>query len=452
MASWQSLPTELKLSIISILHPDDVDALAKTNQASYQACVPARFRSIKLNTFNALTRFIENVPRRYCASIETLELATHDEDLFVPTHVSLRERSDAVIALLSACPRLTSLNLRVAGSIDSSVVSPFPFLSNLKQLSISNVGSEDCTPLSERLVVAIAASCPNLQELSLDRITRSELHASDLQGVPYIPLVRGDMDVPDHPLLGSQLRLPSLLRIPTLRKLTIRDTHLGDEHWSTTPIACRLEVLDLGSCYHENEDFNRTCTERIMAAVGPTVDEFSLTTAVSNDKLFAKPSKTPLQKLRKLHITPFFPVDSVVETMSNLAGSPIETLALQCYEDDVVDVCSSLEEFLALKLERGAEFYEKLKRIDVSVTAAGYSATEEEVKERTDAAKRLQDFCRQLRLSSMIDTYGVPQRPVTSSRRASMSFVVEVGVGATKNTSTPAPTRPIGKARSMTLY
>ncbi|KAJ3567868.1 hypothetical protein NP233_g6081 [Leucocoprinus birnbaumii] len=441
MPSWSSLPTELKLNVIQVLAPADVDALAKTCQASYQACVPARFRSIKLHDFAALLGFLDNVPRSYCASIETLELATHDEDVFAPTHLSLRERSDAVIALLSACPRLASLNLRLAGSLDASVVSPFPFLSNLKQLSISNVAPEDTTPLSERLVVAIAASCQNLQDLSLDRITRSELHAPDLQGVPYIP---------------PNLRLPSLLRIPTLRKLTIRDTHLGDEHWSTTPVACRLQVLDLGSCYHENEDFNRTCTETIMAAVGPTVDEFSLTTAVSNDKLFAKPTETPLPKLRKLHITPFFPVDSVVETISNLAGSPIENLSLQCYEDDVVDVCSALEEFLALKIERGSEFYQKLTRIDVSVTAAGYSATEEEVEERTKAAKRLQDFCRQLRLSSAVEEYGVPQRPVASSRRASMSFAVEVGVGATKasSSSTPSTTttpRPV-KARSMTIY
>ncbi|KAF9447680.1 hypothetical protein P691DRAFT_731009 [Macrolepiota fuliginosa MF-IS2] len=450
MSSWQSLPTELKLTIISALHPDDVDSLAKTNQASYQACVPARFRSIKLNDINALQRFLENVPRNYCSNIDTLELATHDKDHAAPTHISLRERSDAVISLLSACPRLASLVLRVSGSLDSSVVAPFPALSNLKQLSISNVSNEDSAPLSERLVVAIAASCTNLQDLSLDRITRSELHAPELQGVPYIPLVRGDEDVPDHPLLGSDLRLPSLLRIPTLRKLAIRDTHLGDEHWSITPIACRLEVLDLGSCYHENEDYNRCCTERIMAAVGPTVDEFSLTTAVSNDTLFAKSSETPLHKLRKLHITPFFPVDSVVETISNLAGSPIETLSMQCYEDDVVDVCTALEEFLTLKLERGSEFYKKLARVNVSVTAAGYAASEEEVEERTKAAKRLQDFCRQLRVASAVDNYGAPQRPVATSRRASMSFAVEVGVSTSKSAS--PSTRPIGKARSMTLY
>lgn len=301
-------------------------------------------------------------------------------------------------------------------------------------------------------MVAIAASCPNLQDLSLDRITRSELHAPDLQGVPYIPLVRGDEDVPDHPLLGSDLRLPSLLRIPTLRKLTIRDTHLGDEHWSTTPIACRLQVLDLGSCYHENEDFNRSCTERIMAAVGPTVDEFSLTTAVSNDTLFAKSSETPLQKLRKLHIGPYFPVDSVVETISNLAGSPIESLSMQCFEDEVVDVCSALEGFLTLKLERGSEFYKNLTKINVSVAATEYPATEEEVEERTKAAKKLQDFCRQLRLSSVVDSYGVPQRPVATSRRASMSFAVEAGVGAGKGAAASASTpRPTSKPRSMTL-
>lgn len=184
-----------------------------------------------------------------------------------------------------------------------------------------------------------------------------------------------------------------------------------------------------------------------MAVVGPTIDEFSLTTAVSNDKLFAKSSETPLQKLRKLHITPFFPLDSVVETISNLAGSPIEKLSMQCYEDDVVDVCTALEEFLTLKTERGSEFYHKLNRIDVSVTAAGYSATDDEVEERKKAAKKLQEFCRQLRLSSAVEEYGASQRPLASSRRASMSFAVQVDVAKISSISPPRPT----KARSMTI-
>jgi len=184
-----------------------------------------------------------------------------------------------------------------------------------------------------------------------------------------------------------------------------------------------------------------------MAAVGPTIDEFSLTTAVSNDKLFSKSSETPLHKLRKLHIAPFFPLDSVVKTISNLAGSPIEKLSMQCYEDDVVDVCTALEEFLTLKTERGSEFYHKLSRIDVSVTSAGYSATDDEVEERKRAAKKLQEFCQQLQLSSAVQEYGASQRPVASSRRASMSYAVQVGVGAPK-TIAPRPT----KARSMTIH
>ena len=141
-----------------------------------------------------------------------------------------------------------------------------------------------------------------------------------------------------------------------------------------------------------------------MAAVGPTVDEFSLTAAVS-DSLFAEPTATPLRKLRKLHISPFFPVDSVVETMSNLAGSPVEGISVQCFEDDVVDVCTALEEFLNLRVERGCDFYHKLKRIDVSVTALDdtKTSTEEETEERTAAAKRLQAYCDDLKLASIVD-------------------------------------------------
>ena len=249
----------------------------------------------------------------------------------------------------------------------------------------------------------------NLEELSLDKVTRSKMHAPELEGVyPCPPLALNDEDIPDHPTLGSELSLPSLLRIPTLRKLTIRDTHLGHEGWTTIPVACRLEFLDIGSCYHEDEGFNTRCTERIMAAVGPTVDEFSLTAAVS-DTLFSKPSVTPLQRLRSLHITPFFPVDSVVNTMSNLAGSPVEKISVQCFEEDVVDICQALEDFLVLRLEKGPEFYHKLRQIDVSVTAAtddyDITPTQEEIDERLAAAKRLQEFCRDLQLGSFVDKH-----------------------------------------------
>jgi len=255
---------------------------------------------------------------------------------------------------------------------------------------------------SERLVVSMAASTRHLEDLTLDRITRSKMHAPELEGAyPCPPLTLNDRDIPDHPLFGDDLSLPSLLRIPTLRKLTIRDTHLSHDGWALVPIACQLEVLDLGSCCHEAEDFNTRCTERIMAAVGRTVDEFSLTTVVSNH-VFAKPSLTPLQRLRKLHISPFFPVDSVVETVSNLAGSPVERISVQCLEEDVVDVCSALEEFLSLRAERGPEFYDKLERIDVAITSSDVFTTDEEAEERSTAMQSLQEYCRDVQLASAV--------------------------------------------------
>ncbi len=285
----------------------------------------------------------------------------------------------------------------------------------------------------------MAASTRHLEELVLDRITRSKVHAPELDGVyPCPPLAINDTDIPEHPLLGAELYLPSLLRIPTLRKLTIRDTHLGHELWTTVPVACRLEVLDLGSCYHEDDCFNTRCTERIMAAVGPSVDEFALTTAVSDD-VFSKPSLTPLQKLRKLHISPFFPLNSVVETMSNLAGSPVEGISVQCFEEDVVDMCSALKDFLILRRDRGSDFYNNLKRIDVSVASSDINATVEEKGQRLAAARHLQCFCHDLQLASAFDRFD--------------RFVAEVGdkINAGESSSFTAAKRFPVKSRSMTI-
>ncbi|KAF9551728.1 hypothetical protein CPC08DRAFT_699033 [Agrocybe pediades] len=404
-SSWHTLPCEMQRAIVDILQDEDVDALSKVDQRTYKACVPAKFKKVKLNDYEAVESFFENVPRDYCRYIEELDISTQHR--LNTTPVLPRIRAETVISLLTASSSLISLVLRVAGSLDKSVITPFPHLYNLKRLHIVN--QDDArTPLSERLVVSIAASVKNLEELSLERITRSQMHAPELEGVyPCPPLVTNDSDIPDHPLLGSQLALPSLLRIPTLRNLTIRDTHLGHEGWNSSPVACHLQVLDIGSCYHEDSGFNTRCTERIMAAVGPTIDEFSLTAAVSDSSVFSEPSATPLPRLRKLHISPFFPVDSVVETMTNLAGSPVEKISVQCFEEDVVDVCSALEEFLSIRVQRGPNFYHKLKQIDVSVTSGeddeDDAEDEENKQERTAAAEKLQAFCRDLQLQSIVD-------------------------------------------------
>jgi len=392
----------MKLAIVENLDLDDIKVFSKVDLRTYQICVPALFKSVNLNAYASLACFLDNVPRSYLHHIQELDLCTRRDNIST-SQLTTRAQTETVVSLLLACPCLTKLALRMSGSLDMSVISSFACLPKLKQLMVVNCAPEEQLPLSERLVVSIAATIPALEQLSLDNISRSQMHAPDLRGVyPIVPLVFGDDDIPDHPLLGSELSLPSLLRIPTLRKLIIRDTHLGDPQWSTTAVACRLEALDLGGCCHETEEFNQVCTERIMAAVGPTVDEFSLATAVSA-AVFAKPSATPLRRLRKLHITPFFPLDSVVDTMSNLAGSPIETLSMQCFEDDVVDACSALQDFLNVRAERGNQFYEKLARIDVSVTPNDeLSSPTTDAEERTEATKRLQDFCKNLSLASAV--------------------------------------------------
>ena len=270
-------------------------------------------------------------------------------------------------------------------------------------------------------MVSIAASVPRLRDLALDRVTRSALHAPELVGaVPFVPVVSGDADIPPHPRLGADLALPSLLRLPALRRLRIRDTHLGDPNWALAPPACALECLDLGSCCLETPDFNRLCTERIAGAVGATVDDLALSSPVSTETFaFAAPRATPLKRLRKLTLMPLFPVEGVVDTLASLSGSPVAELAVRCHADDVVDVCSALQDFLSMRVERGERaFYKDLAHIDVSTVedvyddapgawanpvAVGGTSFRPAVSlpaEHAAAVKELQAFCEDLRLAA----------------------------------------------------
>ncbi|KAJ7787140.1 hypothetical protein B0H14DRAFT_288272 [Mycena olivaceomarginata] len=407
--SWHTLPTEMQLQVVGNLDVADARTFSAVDQRTYAACVPVLFRDVKLNSHSDLERFLENVPRAYCRHIEMLDVGTEGE---------ARVHADALISLLLASPRLAQLVLRLNGSLDSSVISSFGFLANLRHLTIRNCAEEVILPLSERLVVSIAASVPDLRYLSLDRISRSTFHAPELVGkYPFVPLVRGDENIPDHPVLGSELALPSLLSIPSLRQLTIRDTHLGDPRWATAPVSCPLEMLDLGSCAHEPEASNRLHIEAIMAAVGPSLSSFSLATALSPNT--AKPTATPLPRLRQLHISPFFPVDEITDTMAALQGSPIEALSMQCFADDVADACGALERFLSHRVAKGPAFYEKLARIDVSVAASDGEVDEED---REKATKRLQDFCKDLRLKSRVANLKPKPRMGDRSRSNSCAF------------------------------
>ncbi|KAL4258217.1 F-box domain-containing protein [Pleurotus pulmonarius] len=425
MASWQTLPAEMKLAVLDLLDNVDVRALATTQRSIYPLCIPSLFTKICLRDWQAISQFLQNVPSIYLSHTRSLELSTQAHDS--TTHPS---QTDAVVRILTAAPRLHHLVLKLAGPLDKRVIPSFAPMNRLKTLAIANCADENLLPI-ERFVVSVAATIPHLEELSLDCISRSKLHVRDDERIPiYVPLVLGDSDIPDHPALGPALNLPSLLTIPSLRKLHIHGTHLGDPAWASVPVHCKLHVLDLGACCHENDAANRLCTERIMAAVGPTVDEFALTTSVQDAK-FAQKGVTPLQKLRKLHISPFFPVESIVDTVANLAGSPIESLSVQCYEEDVVDTCTAMEEFLSLRVERGPLFYDCLKTIHVTVAANDFDGddghddddvdgdddgnddADADAKERREAVRRLQDFCNDLKLASEVGSRAAAPTSVT---------------------------------------
>ena len=97
----------------------------------------------------------------------------------------------------------------------------------------------------------------------------------------------------------------------------------------------------------------------------------------------------------------------------------VAELAVRCHADDVVDVCSALQDFLSMRVERGERaFYKDLAHIDVStvedvyddapgawanpVAAAGTSfrPAVSLPAEHAAAVKELQAFCEDLRLAA----------------------------------------------------
>ena len=262
---------------------------------------------------------------------------------------------------------------------------------------------------SERLVVSIALAIPQLQELTLDRIARSKIHAPDLLGT-LIPTVIGDNDIEDHPIVGPALSLPSLLQISTLQQLRIRDTHLGDRRWEGATCLAPLSVLDLGSCCHVSPEVGRTHAEVIVRNVARASPINRLAIATGLEQTEFQHPITPLKSLRHLELTSFFPVDGITDTLSTLSGSPIETVAVQCFNDEVEDLCESLETFLSDRVERGPDqFHQHLKNLVITLvpfegdeeTAGLTSAQLYEMLEegQRDAIKELEDFCRDLGLA-----------------------------------------------------
>lgn len=240
---------------------------------------------------------------------------------------------------------------------------------------------------SERLVVALAASLPSLSHLSLSRITRSAIHV-DPCDVPFgVPIVTNDFDVPPHPLLGSDLALPNLLRLSSLRTLEIRDTWLGCDTKIEIdrPAPSPLENLVLtGSMYSTDiQSESHACTTWLHAC--PSLRSFELGTTLA-------PLPQPLTAPRVSHVhinASRIPVDELTSTLDVLKSCDVESISIayeqerhvesenavlktpsedefarECALDDLQDWSAAVDAFL---LSRSKEEWSALSHVDVSL-------------------------------------------------------------------------------------
>ena len=275
---------------------------------------------------------------------------------------------------------------------------------------------------SERSVVSMAASVPRLEQLSLDGVNRSLAHAPELLAAyPFVPLVVGDEDLEPHPVLGSNLSLPSVLRIPTLRKLQISQTHLGDPLWSSTPSSPRLEVLDLGICDHVTHEFNMRCTERIINNLAPTspIRELFIS-APLQDGRFRDPFSTPLRSLEHIHLTPRMPVECVVETLLTLSGSPVHTISVEYFEEDAQEICYALENFLTIRSRQpDTQFYQHLKVLNIQFVAVDPSSP---ASDHDESLARVRGLCDLMGLAGEMPC-SVATEPSGAGRQEENCFV-----------------------------
>lgn len=400
MCSWRSLPTELLIDIMIRLPSSAVRALAATCRSSHSLCLPAIFANVILPSAESLQAFVLHVPRHYGQYILSLSVCTERKS----THLDHFSPTDALVEILSASSRLQSLSLSLASSLDPpKIIQAFTHLTNVHTFEIRNCGLEEDTPLSERLVVSLAASLPSIAHLKLSRISRSAA-CVDLCDVPYnVPIAMHDFDIPPHPRLGADLALPSLLTIPTLRVLEIRDTWLGGDsrldfgsNESRSPIE---KLLLTGNMYtSDNAAFDSDAYTAWIRACRPSLPTLALGTALApkvdivplSPSLASRPEiswddeEAELPQMSHLHIdASLVTVDTLSSTMEVLSNCGITRVTIsygdgtpppeplseeddfthQCALDDLKEWQDTVEEFLG-SLESGQ--WHALRQIEVT--------------------------------------------------------------------------------------
>ncbi|KAG1902304.1 uncharacterized protein F5891DRAFT_1023387 [Suillus fuscotomentosus] len=368
--TWNHLPTELHLAVARFLPPRDTRALSRTSRTSYSLLAPQIFSDVTISSRSALRSFAMHVPARYGAHIRRLSVCTKPGENPVAQEVDCTED---LATILATCSRLRSLSLSLAASLDSSKITPvFATLATVEKFEIGCWGQEETAPVSERVAVSLAASLSSLTHLTLSRVTRSALHVDNCSP-PGVPLVLNDHDVPSHPILGGELCIPSLLKLPTLKSLELRDVWIDcDENMCVQGKVAQLERVSIsGSMYRDGQVENKACLAWLRAC-GPALRSFKTgipfggfqpSTCLGKDWMAAEHESiiSPLPTLTNFHVDaervalddllPMLNVLSACEikrmTIVNAAMCAAQdTFTRECASDEFEDWQDAIEQFL----------------------------------------------------------------------------------------------------------
>lgn len=275
-------------------------------------------------------------------------------------------------------------------------------------------------------------------------MTRSLVHAPELLGAyPFVPLADDAAICYPLPNGAPSTSLPALLALPRLRTLSIQDTHLGDSGWAHADVKAPLHTLELGTCPHETPRASETHTARILVhpsiASCPTLTTIALSTPVSLPSAPATPAHirthpqahgppcaqtdSRFATLTALRIDPHFPVcapggtseSPLARTLDSLAGSPLSTVSIRCFGDDVPDVCTELAQLLGARAP-GVDFLGALEEVNVHVVPDGCCAGDggAAFEDEAGALDLLRACCGAVRLAGVLAAAVVCAAPVAA--------------------------------------
>ncbi|KAG2151218.1 uncharacterized protein EDB93DRAFT_303674 [Suillus bovinus] len=369
--TWNNLPTELHLAVARFLPPQDTRALSHTSRTSYNLLLPQIFSDVTLSSRTALQSFAIHVPLSYGAYIRRLSVCTKPAESALVHEVDCTEH---LATILATCSSLRSLSLSLAASLDTFKITPvFATLTTVQKFEISCWGQEETAPVSERVAVSLAASLSSLTHLTLSRITRSALHVNNCFPLG-VPLVLNDHDVPSHPILGEELCLPSLLKLPTLKSLELRDVWIDcDENMCLQGKLAQLDRLSLyGSMYRVGEVENKACLAWLRACgpalrsfkTGIPLGEFQPSTCLGKDWMAAENESIipPLPTFTNFHVdAERVALDDLLPMLNVLSACEIKRITIanatmcaaqdaftrECASDEFEEWQDAVEQFLA---------------------------------------------------------------------------------------------------------